>query len=484
MQTSPICRWAPLVVFIFLAFVYAYFFQGGGWNQNAQFDTVRAIAERGTLEITPYAANTGDAVAHGDKVFSNKPPGLALLGSPVYAALQRAERALGLDPMNVYIVNTNAHVVTFWAAGLPAALLGLALYYYFRRQSVSVASSTLLAGAFGLGTLILPYSGVLFTHSLVAMCLFTAFLLITGKEPGRGTIAAAGALLGYAMVTKYLASPVAGFCLVYLIWRFRRDLRWLHLLWGPAAAAGVILTCNYWAYGSPWMTIYSVYPESFTADGLFMGVLDWPDIRRLYWLSIHPYRGLLYCCPVLFLSLAGLVIAFRQRRIDPAGRLALAVCAYYLLFNLTFNGWTGGWGIGPRYLIPALPFLYTFTHHALRRLKWTALPVMGLSVFLMVGVTAVCVMIPAENFGPPIDINPTARALDVLFEGRVSISRQSVLDRNPATALPGGLDDWWDAYNLGEVWGLEGPVSLLPVAAAVVLFCGVCALAARRCRTT
>ena len=44
-----ILRWA-----LCLAGLYAFFYQGGGWNQNARFDTVRALVERGNFEITYY----------------------------------------------------------------------------------------------------------------------------------------------------------------------------------------------------------------------------------------------------------------------------------------------------------------------------------------------------------------------------------------------------------------------------------------------
>ena len=39
---------------------YAYFYQGGGWNQNSRFALVRAIIERHTLQIDAYQLHTGD----------------------------------------------------------------------------------------------------------------------------------------------------------------------------------------------------------------------------------------------------------------------------------------------------------------------------------------------------------------------------------------------------------------------------------------
>ena len=43
---------------------YAYFYPGGGWNQNTRFDLIRAIVERRTLSIDAYQLNTGDKSIH------------------------------------------------------------------------------------------------------------------------------------------------------------------------------------------------------------------------------------------------------------------------------------------------------------------------------------------------------------------------------------------------------------------------------------
>ena len=91
-------RRALILIFCTFTLCYAYFFQGGGYNQNSHFDTVRALVERGTTEITAYADNTGDIGVVKGRVYSNKPPGLAFLGAPLYFVAYRLERGLGLDP--------------------------------------------------------------------------------------------------------------------------------------------------------------------------------------------------------------------------------------------------------------------------------------------------------------------------------------------------------------------------------------------------
>ena len=107
--------------------LYAYFFQGTGWNQNAHFDTVRAFVENGTAEITPFATNTGDVSRIGDRVFSNKPPGLPLAGVPVYWLATRIEGVLGVDFFSPRVVNYNMHLTTAFVSSLPGALIVVAM---------------------------------------------------------------------------------------------------------------------------------------------------------------------------------------------------------------------------------------------------------------------------------------------------------------------------------------------------------------------
>ncbi len=67
---------------------YAYFYEGGGWNQNSRLDLVRAIVEQGTLRIDPFHENTNDKAFANGHYYSDKAPGLALLAVPVaFAAL-------------------------------------------------------------------------------------------------------------------------------------------------------------------------------------------------------------------------------------------------------------------------------------------------------------------------------------------------------------------------------------------------------------
>src|ERR687886_2761089 len=87
-----------LVVGLVLLGSYAYFYQGGGWNQNSRLDLTRALVERGTLQIDAYADNTGDQAVFQGHTYSDKAPGQALTAVPPVAIGMSFIRALGGDP--------------------------------------------------------------------------------------------------------------------------------------------------------------------------------------------------------------------------------------------------------------------------------------------------------------------------------------------------------------------------------------------------
>src|SRR5216684_9234062 len=76
---------------------YAYFYEGGGWNQNSRFDLVRAIVEQRTLRIDAYHQNTEDKAFANGHYYSDKAPGLALLAVPIAVAARPWLQAAGVD---------------------------------------------------------------------------------------------------------------------------------------------------------------------------------------------------------------------------------------------------------------------------------------------------------------------------------------------------------------------------------------------------
>ncbi len=465
-------RSTRLVLAVTLFVFYAWFFQGGGWNQNARFDTVRALIEHGTADITVYAGNTGDVSFQGDRIFSNKAPGLALLGAPVYALLYAGETLLGIDPSAQHSVSANAHVISFFLSGLPALLLVLLLFSHFRSAGVGLDAALLLCLAFGCGSLLLPYAGTMMSHSLIAYLLFAGWYCLSREQLEPRQIVLAGVAMGLAAVSEYLVIPLL-LPYAFVVWIRTRDLRRAGLfLVGPLLAVVVYFAFTWFAYGAFFTATYAAQDPLFQDEDLLFGMIGLPQPIRLYWLSFHPFRGLFYTCPVLLLGLLGLP---HWRNLPTSGvRALLPVCVigHFVLFNICFNGWTGGWGVGPRYLIPIIPFVFLLAPVGLSRFPKLSMSLGALSVLLMLISTSVLVFVPAPN-QELRRASPITQMVPFLADGQVSISTQNMLERAPSLnyaelwersrrGVPSSAEAW-DSYNLGEVLGLQGLWSLLPL---------------------
>jgi hypothetical protein len=435
------------LLFMGTLIVYGYFFGGQGYNQDAHFDTIRAMVEQRTFEITDFIrrggpmAFTGDVYNVGGRVFSNKPPGLALVGAPVYAVLASLERSVGLDLNAPSIMRFNAYVLTLALSALPGAWVVVALFRHLRDNGCELPVASLAAAGFAFGTLIFPYASVLMSHNLLAACLFVPWVWISRPTVTVGRAALAGMLVGLGMLTFLPVAPLAG---LYVIHFLRRGATREAIAFciGPATAVAFMLAYNAHYYGSPFETGARIGGEPFYEPHLLLGYFGRPDLRRLYWITFHPFRGLFYSCPVFILCLLSLLTPERARlrkNLIPA-----LVVAYFVLFYLTFNGWAGGFSVGVRYAIPALPFLFLFAVSAIARYRTIALVLIGFSTLNMLAVTSYNVMVPGNSVGGPLNENPVAECYKRLTMNWVARNDES--------------------FNLGMQVGIRGVPSILPAA--------------------
>jgi hypothetical protein len=104
----------------------------------------------------------------------------------------------------------------------------------------------------------------------------------------------------------------------------------------------------------------------------------------------------------------------RARRAE--GLLIGAIVAFFLLFNISFNGWHGGWGAVPRYLGPAIPFLALPVTYGFIRFFRTTAALAIVSVLVMGLLTVV-------DPQPPVGIATIAS-----FPGRATWLRSPVTE--------------------------------------------------------
>lgn len=463
----------------------AYFVPRGlSWNADSHLFLTASIVDRGSLNIDPLARYTGDVAAAHGHFFTDKAPGLSLLAVPVYALLKYT--LLGGQPLTSVYAVPEAHRVDFLVryllalvyAGVPTAIIVILLYRFLPRLGVSPRWSAGLALTYALGTIARPFAAQFFSHQLAAALLFGAFALLFHIRRGElreRAVAGAGALLGYAVITEYPTALIAACLVIYALtlagptavvrepradstrrWRVTGSLgriralavepatirRAVLLLTGAALPLALGALYNVLAFGGPFSTGYAhlAGPELFRA-GQSQGLLGitLPHLDALWSTTVGPYRGIFLLSPVLLLCIPGFRALLRMPGWRAEAVLCLGVVTVYALFSVSYYMWDGGFSMGPRQFLPALPFLVLPIGALLReggdaRWRRPALVLATVSVALVELATAV---------GPLADPKYPSPLTDWALP----------------RLLAGTLDNNW-----GMVFGLPGLLQLAPLA--------------------
>jgi hypothetical protein len=456
-------------LFVLALGVYACFFQGGGWNANSRFDLVRAIVEEHTLVIDDYAENTRDLAFFHGHVYCEKAPGQSMLAVPIWAALHPL--AHGQRPRG-RLVHQGAYLATLLTVSVPSALAVALLFRIAVGLGAPAAAGAAVAVAYALATLAFPYATLLYAHQLVAALLLGAFWLVfAGRaapaEIPRRRLVLAGLLLGYAIASEY---PVALLAAVIGLYAVAVVRPWPRLGWtvlgGIVPLAG-LAAYHTAAFGGPLTVPYSGSADPNRQGGLIVGI-TLPDFRLLGKILFSTERGLLHHTPWLALALPGLVSLIRWPRTRREGWTCLAAIAVGLVFNSaltrTPDDWRGGAGVGTRVLIPWLPF-FAIAVAGLAVPAWGAWSRTRAARLAAALVFAALVVPSAARMGLATAIRPEVNRVDDPFEDYyLPLWRQ---DRVAVNTFPfhTGNNDAKYAWNAGEVLGLEGRASLVPIAA-------------------
>ncbi len=509
-----------LAIFFVLFFTYSYFHQGGGWNQNSRFDQIRSIVERGEFEINNYMvyraapdsgpsslrrfalaadvhsaqieviSNTADVSLFQGRVYPNKPPGTALIAVPAYFAIYRLERLLGIDRDDWWILTVNAYLTTIFSVGLPTALGAIAFYRISLRLFPSAAVRTHVASTmtFGLGTMLLPFATMLFDHGQVAaLSLATFWLLLLSKDRDIASssfalvLLVAGLLAGLSVMLNYSSIIFLVLFALYATWI--GETQWKTLFFAAGAMLPLLFLAWYHqaCFGSVLATANAYQLELFRGEGMSLfGMFRAPQFDVMIKLLFSGYRGLFVTSPVLMLSVFGFWLMWVRNERRAEMGLVAAIFLGFLLMNSSFYRWNSGWTIGPRYIIPALPFLSLLLALVFEKLPRTTSAIAGISATVMLLVTAVDPQ-PFTGFQNPLRdyILPLLRGETVLLK---NIPIQGPVSANPigvyeswfrSAFYPGTVQRQWNSFNLGEFLWPGSFASLLPLFCVLVVGLGI-----------
>lgn len=372
-----------LTIFLILLACYAYFLpRWSDWNQNSRFDLVRAVVEKGTLAIDDYAANTGDYATVNGHIYSDKAPGLSFAAIPIYSVVNRlihipavddviqrlaANPAFAdtLNPEGSGLLRDKVHaalgltVVTFFLVMLPSAFLGVLLYTFLGDLGFSRTVRVATPLIYGLATIAFPYSGAFYAHQFTAVLLFGAFylaFLMRHRRLGSGAMPVVGFLLAYSVISEYPTALIAGAIALYALiaapdWRRVLGAILAGLL--PLLMLGLYNTA---IFGTPFKLGYeysTLWAETHQVGFLSLSL---PTLEALGGITFSSYRGLYFLSPILLLTWPGLFYFWKAREWRAESILCGWVVVSFMLFNASSVMWQGGYSIGPRYLVPMLPF--------------------------------------------------------------------------------------------------------------------------------
>jgi hypothetical protein len=424
---EPVRARPGLIAIACLGIAWGFVMHTMGWAQLAHFAQVRALAD-GRASIDPWQWQTKDKAWVDGHFYSVKAPGLPLVTLPEYMALdaagawstsrdaaEDASRAdhprwtppgrsypyllqYGFDPKRAMRVESQVEDETpmVWAltlvgAVIPAVLLLLLVRWAAER--IEPGYGTAAAITLGLGTIVMTFAAEYFSHVAAAALGFAAFAILYREREGPprlAAVAAAGLVAGLAVTFEYPLGLLGVILFAYALSRRAPRLP-RAVAYGAAAVIGAApaLAFNAWALGSAFDFAYSaaVAVQGYSGHAVlglndpgFFGI-GLPGPGAALDLLVAS-RGILTLTPVLTVAVAGAFL-MRQgsRRVE--ANVILAVAATYFIYNAGYWLPFGGGTPGPRFMIPALPFLALGLAVAYRRMPALTLAMAIPSAILM-----------------------------------------------------------------------------------------------------
>jgi hypothetical protein len=361
-------------------------------NVLSRYMTIEAIVEKGTLAVerTPMIAQgmtrPVDMVKFGEHYYSDKPPVLVALASPIYAVLALFgvrftgswhQPAPGVVPGLPWDFVVDNLAITWLTSGVASALILVWMRRLLQAVPLRPIVADLFTVALGLGTQVFTWAVTFNNHSVAAAAILgamTSVLLERRGHEGRGRFLA-GLLAGLAAVIDLPAGclTLAGLGAILAV-----RARSIPLLYAAGAVGPLLL--HGWLQakvtGTPLpVEMYPqafVYPGSFwlTPEGTFQeyGSRPWFLVELL----LGP-PGWLTLTPALVFGLAGLAMVLTKRG-DPLRPMAavvggsLAVLLIYYAFVVRRTDFAGQ-SFGTRHLLAITPAVYFFGAVAFSRFR-------------------------------------------------------------------------------------------------------------------
>ena len=317
----------------------------------SRYALTAAIVDHHTVSLDRYQGTLGvDHAIYKGEWRSDKAPGQPFIAAPFYAL----ERVFGAEPATHLRESGNLSLwwVTFWSALVPLMVLLVLMIFMCARHQLRYGLVAVVS--LGLCTMVLPHSVNLFGHVMCAAFAYGAWFVLDREPVSATRLFAAGALAATAVTIEYEAGIILLVLAGYALVRERG-----RVLWFVAGTVPLFAFLGWYqarAFGAFWHTPSTYYAG--VIGGTSKGGYSTPTLHNLVDIFVGR-RGLIIGAPI---AIVGIVAAVWLGRTTTGvmrwhAVVGLAVIVPYLIL---VAGWSGTPILeepGPRYLIPALPFL-------------------------------------------------------------------------------------------------------------------------------
>ena len=299
-------------------------------------------------------------------------PGMTFVLLPGYVAYHAIRDAIARTTGFTW-ADDDASVLVLWLTVLvmiPISVLTIVVVHTTHRAllgDAGLARNVTLLYAFGTaffyyGTVLNPWQAI---NAVTWVCIYR--LAVRFETVTLVSAAVCGTLAGLASSLNYLGVCVIG---VFGVWLAVRDRRRAAAMFVLGASFGVLPTLIYHTivFGHPLSTAYGHRIDAGAVEILRRGLLGFealPSPWIALKLLVSPTTGFFVYMPVMLVALWARPVESRRALYY----LGLGGGVLFLLFNAArHHDWWGGEGFfGPRYLIPALPFVWLLVLEGFRR---------------------------------------------------------------------------------------------------------------------
>lgn len=440
-------RRISVAIFVLLFFVYSYINHGDvkADGEYSRLALLHSLVVHQQWNIDRYHFNTTDKAKYKGHFYSEKAPGTTIVAFPSFIVGMSILRMF-----NINVESTNGWMLSGWITLIGSlawitALGGVFLFLALQRI-VGKQASLLTTLAIFLGSTPLPFSTMLYDHSLViSLLVFSLYIAenpvkimkVTSRWPSwlstqvsRDRVA--GYCIGLAAASEYTAYPViAGIVLYFLAKDYRR---FQTVCINALLPFSTVFIYNYIIFESPFSISYQYsnhYAEHHQYG--FFGVRIF-NFERLWTFLFGTNKGLFFWTPFLLLSLPGFL---EIKKKDPKMFWYFSLISLFQIFLFAGYKGFGGPSITSRYYSCILPLLAYPSAFGCQKFPRLGFALAGISMVL----TGIGTVVSAS-----------------------SKMRYTFFDLHLPLFLSGKL---W-ATNLGKLLGLPGLWSLVPLIVFIV----------------